>query len=453
MDDLQVRRRRPVNGHGDTSTSASYDDESEIKSRKSTKIDQSFTKLIFAVCAVIFLLGGVCTLFPESFVVLYSIKMMDWTLLKLGISSKLYAVVLDAGSTGSRVLVYTFYENPMTKNLLLVDEVWEQVKPGLSSFAENPVEGGATIRKLINTALNIVPVDHRSKTPVTLKATAGLRLLPPAQSDALINEVKSVLDGSGFDNRGVEIMSELHEGLYGWVTVNYLMDQMSNLRKSYVALDLGGGSTQITFSPKYEDTFAGSPPSFLHQVSVIRQKATIYSHSYLGLGLMAARNAVFHQNSETSHEPSAALTSSCVSQPVKWKYSTVDTNVKPSNNGFDTCMMQVKSVIDSLSVHQCEEVPTRKIAAFSYFYDRAVDAGILEYGDSAVVQVQDFLDAAKKACQTSAEPFMCVDLTYISGLLHHGYKLTADAKLGLYKQINGYTTSWALGAAFALLEV
>ena len=53
----------------------------------------------------------------------------------------------------------------------------------------------------------------------------GLRLLPPAQSDALINEVKSVLDGSGFDNRGVEIMSELHEGLYGWVTVNYLMDQ------------------------------------------------------------------------------------------------------------------------------------------------------------------------------------------------------------------------------------
>ena len=40
-----------------------------------------------------------------------------------------------------------------------------------------------------------------------------------------------------------------------------------------------------------------------------------------------------------------------------------------------------------------------------------------------------------------------------SGLLHHGYKLTADAKLGLYKQINGYTTSWALGAAFALLEV
>ena len=44
-------------------------------------------------------------------------------------------------------------------------------------------------------------------------------------------------------------------------------------------------------------------------------------------------------------------------------------------------------VLDTLKVHQCEEVPTRKIAAFSYFYDRAVDAGIIEHGQSAVVQV------------------------------------------------------------------
>ena len=73
-------------------------------------------------------------------------------------------------------------------------------------------------------------------------------------------------------------------------------------------------------------------------------------------------------------------------------------------------------VLDTLKVHQCEEVPTRKIAAFSYFYDRAVDAGIIEHGQSAVVQVQDFLDAAKTACDSSEHPFLCVDLTFISGM-------------------------------------
>ena len=66
---------------------------------------------------------------------------------------------------------------------------------------------------------------------------------------------------------GVGIASELEEGVFGWVTVNYLLEQLHNPRKSYVALDLGGGSTQITFLPKYEETFKTTPASFLHEVS------------------------------------------------------------------------------------------------------------------------------------------------------------------------------------------
>ena len=38
----------------------------------------------------------------------------------------------------------------------------------------------------------------------------------------------------------------MEEGVFGWVTVNFLLDQLHNPRRSYVALDLGGGSTQIT---------------------------------------------------------------------------------------------------------------------------------------------------------------------------------------------------------------
>ena len=50
--------------------------------------------------------------------------------------------------------------------------------------------------------------------------------------------------------------------------------------------------------------------------------------------------------------------------------------------------MKVIELLDTLRVHQCDEVPTRKIAAFSYFYDRAVDVGILKKGESSVVQVE-----------------------------------------------------------------
>lgn len=52
-------------------------------------------------------------------------------------------------------------------------------------------------------------------------------------------------------------------------------------------------------------------------------------------------------------------------------------------------------MINELNVHQCDEVPTRKIAAFSYFYDRAVDAGILNWGESAVVQVKMFYNSGQ----------------------------------------------------------
>ena len=118
-------------------------------------------------------------------------------------------------------------------------------------------------------------------------------------------------------------------------------------------------------------------------------------------------------------------------------------------------MLEVQAVIDSLGVDQCEEVPTRKIAAFSYFHDRAVDAGLISPGQSGVVTVQQFLDCAQAACShpaVSQGSFLCVDLSFIAGLLHHGYRLAADAKLGLYKEIHGHQTSWALGAAFNMLE-
>ena len=47
------------------------------------------------------------------------------------------------------------------------------MKPGLSSFADNPKEGAAIVQALINEAYGIVPESYRKDTPVSMKATAG----------------------------------------------------------------------------------------------------------------------------------------------------------------------------------------------------------------------------------------------------------------------------------------
>ena len=71
-----------------------------------------------------------------------------------------YAVVLDAGSTGSRVHVFKF-ELVANKpgELKLISDTFEQLKPGLSSFPDSPEQAAASLKPLLDTALKTVPAD------------------------------------------------------------------------------------------------------------------------------------------------------------------------------------------------------------------------------------------------------------------------------------------------------
>lgn len=450
-----LRRRNVPSPGGDNRDD---DQKKEGGGGKSADIDSTCTYLIFLVVIIMVSVAALVVLVPDNPVSLLLMSALDKVCHLLALTTPVYAVVLDAGSTGSRVLGFTFFHSPLTGNLVLEDELWHEIKPGLSSFATDPKAGADTISELLEMAKMRIPEAKRSSTPVTLKATAGLRLLPADQSQALLDTVTQRLEQSGFDNRGVGLASELEEGVFGWVTVNYLLDQLHNPRKSYVALDLGGGSTQITFLPKYQETFDTTPKDFLHDVSVLGTSNRIYSHSYLGLGLMAAREAIF------SHDqpPGESLESACMvtSGATRWSFHGKEYTIRPTNRGgFENCMKSVEKMIDSKNVDQCEEVPTRKIAAFSYFYDRAVDAGLIRKGETGLLSVRDYLEAARVACdedkgeKADLSPFACVDMSFIAGLLHHGYRLAPDAVLGVYKEIEGRQVSWALGAAFNMLNL
>jgi len=442
--ETEIRRRRGQEVRDDEREDAVGE-----RRGRGEEIDRSFTFLMLLLLALLASCISLIVFSPSSQISIALLSFLDTVLASLGVLARQHAVVLDAGSTGSRVLAFTFHRHIFTGNLVLESELWKEVKPGLSSHAADPQAGAATISHLLNLAKESVPKEQRASTPVTLMATAGLRLLPATQADALLAAVRETIDASGFDNRGVDVMSQLDEGVFGWLTVNYLLQQLENPKKSYVALDLGGGSTQITFAPKHEETFVTTPKKhFLHPVRVSGVDQTLYSHSYLGLGLMSAREAIFRLNDPPE---ASTLASACILGQAEFNGLVIK---EEQMVGYEACMMEVHHFLDTMKIDQCKEVPTRKIAAFSYFHDRAVDVGMLGEGESGVVTVQQYLDAAQNACAapSSESPFLCVDLTFIAGLLHHGYRLSADAKLGLYKQIDGHQTSWGLGAAFNLLE-
>ncbi|KAH0578083.1 hypothetical protein H2248_005547 [Termitomyces sp. 'cryptogamus'] len=97
-----------------------------------------------------------------------------------------YALVIDAGSTGSRMHVYKF--NNCHASPTLEYEVFTQTQPGLSSYAHTPLLGAKSLDVLMDAAVRVVPSEMRRCIPVAVKATTGLRLLEDEEVDGLLGQ-------------------------------------------------------------------------------------------------------------------------------------------------------------------------------------------------------------------------------------------------------------------------
>lgn len=186
-----------------------------------------------------------------------------------------YGVILDAGSSGTRVYVYNWKTaanaraSDSASELQRLPEIktkkkWrKKVHPGVSTFGEKPEEVGPEhLKELVEFALEIVPEDEVEKTPIFLLATAGMRLLPELQrAEVLENicgyfqrETKFQLPDCGLH---VQVIPGETEGLYGWIAANYLLGgfdapgehEHGNGHHTYGFLDMGGASAQIAFAP------------------------------------------------------------------------------------------------------------------------------------------------------------------------------------------------------------
>ena len=127
-----------------------------------------------------------------------------------------------------------------------------------------------------------------STTPIVVRATAGLRLLNETQATAILRAVEAEIASSGFlvaHPNLVEIMSGVDEGIFSWFTLNFLLDRLQHLapprrvHKTVVALDLGGGSTQITFLSANK-TKNKHGAEFSHDLNVFGERIRLYTHRF-----------------------------------------------------------------------------------------------------------------------------------------------------------------------------
>lgn len=215
-----------------------------------------------------------------------------------------FALMIDAGSTGSRIHVYKF--NNCNPTPALEYEVFLMIRPGLSSYTDDPNAAAGSLDQLLEVAVKTVPKHLQSCSPVEVKATAGLRLLGHDTSQAILDAVRTRLRTKypfpvSSRASAVEIMDGRDEGVYAWLTANYLLGTLGSsasssksLTNTYAVLDLGGASTQIVFEPSFPDASHHGLLDGEHkyELTFAGRTHTLYQHSYLGYGLMRARRSV-----------------------------------------------------------------------------------------------------------------------------------------------------------------
>ncbi|XP_028313308.1 ectonucleoside triphosphate diphosphohydrolase 2-like [Gouania willdenowi] len=205
-----------------------------------------------------------------------------------------YGIVVDAGSSHTAMYIYKWPADKLNGTGVVTQHSECHVPDkGISSYAGNRGGAANSLKICLDEALVKIPESRHRQTPLCLGATAGMRLLRDVnatESQRIMKEVEIKLRSYPFLFKEAVILSGQREGAYGWVSVNYLLENFIKYgfvgrwlnpgRETIGALDLGGASTQITFetSEKVESEIN------LMELNLYGQTYRLYTQSFLCYG-------------------------------------------------------------------------------------------------------------------------------------------------------------------------
>ncbi|KAM3830925.1 ectonucleoside triphosphate diphosphohydrolase 4 isoform 2-T3 [Vipera latastei] len=238
-----------------------------------------------------------------------------------------YGIMVDCGSSGSRIFVYWWpRHNGNPHDLLDIKQMRDKnrkpvvmkIKPGISEFATSPEKVSDYIFPLLNFAAEHIPRAKHKETPLYILCTAGMRILPESQQKAILEDLLTDIPVHFdflFSDSHAEVISGKQEGVYAWIGINFVLGKFEHMdeedealvevhvpnseskeevvRKRTVGiLDMGGVSTQIAYEvPKTEEVAKNLLAEFnlgcdVHQNEHVYR---VYVATFLGFGGNAAQ--------------------------------------------------------------------------------------------------------------------------------------------------------------------
>jgi Golgi nucleoside diphosphatase len=386
-----------------------------------------------------------------------------------------YGVMIDAGSSGTRLHVFRHWRDSSTGHVVVVPVHYEhpqrksalKVTPGLSDLAAVPKAKLASyLSPLIAFAVAQVPADAHETTTVYLKGTAGLRLVPYEQRERVLELTREVfVESSPFDVRSFTVVDGNDEGMFLWKTVDSLQKRAGINAPLVGSLDMGGGSLQIAF-PHAGDT---------------------YVHSFLKYGVNEARYrayAAIVRAADTAH--ATTLQDPClprgseISLPVALSTRATDdgsTEVVEDpdaaqfagrslvgTGAFDECLALAKRLLERdvecrkppcsmAGIHQ----PPLPLNAVFFARDHYVRVVVHFLNQTQTPSLNEVETAARAVCALDdityrnthrrAHLFYCFEAAWILSVLRDGFGFPPTSRqVRFHDDIGGISTSWALGA-------
>lgn len=355
-----------------------------------------------------------------------------------------YAIIVDAGSSGSRLHLFQYHDD---NSIIDIKEIpSKKVSPGLASFAgKSQEEINQYLQPLFDYAsqeLNKVHVDPQT-VGVEILATAGMRLIPD-DAPEIYNKVRNFLENHySFQIRRVETISGNMEGLYGWLDVNYLAKNFQNHTSTVGSLDMGGASTQIAFEVENS-----TRPDDEITLKIEGHQYTIFSKSFLLLGQDQARQIMnLHNNFHYCY-------------PIDYKMQD-----QLGYFNFENCSKIYSNIIADKQVQeQIVPVHNKKFIGYSGTFFAYKFFNLLQKTDQ-----KNVTDRIKEICEdkdhnydwwqktfpnepSALLPNYCANAVYISNLFYNNYQI-GDGNLTVTDNVNKQPIDWTLGAMiYQLLE-
>ncbi len=336
-------------------------------------------------------------------------------------------IVVDAGSTGSRLHFYQYTKNASTGLPVISSEKAGKQNGGIQKLSS----------KQLTPYLDQLFSSFKDSEPdrIFFYSTAGMRLVSP-DDKASINKAITAYLSKAFPQSTIDVktITGQSEGIYGWLALNYLNEAFAQRATSEGLLELGGASTQIAYECNSADAVT---------MTINHQNYRVCSASFLGLGLTQAM-------SQYTNEPA------CFPKG----YSLP--NGKKGTGNYTVCSDKVKPLVDKVhdvsayidSHHMMDGIPN--FVATSAYNFTAVELGIDKSFSilSLEQEGQEFCTQQWRSLISGSTPFKaspylfntCFAAAFEKDLYIYGYRLnTKNIPIKTTSTIQGINLGWALG--------